>query len=171
MDTPYSWRIDGCLGFITGCTTCIDLPQRFYSTSFFGKTDLCPCAFYYDIYVFCCKENYQAGILKKTSVDVMAIQSITWMQLFIFVLFYSLAIYHRKITAMHVRFIIGTAILMIGPPMNRILISYFPDMGAPNILPIVLYLKTAIAASLFLIDVAKAAMVTLLDCAFGFFIF
>lgn len=129
--------------------------KGFTAHRFLGKLTYVLAPFIMTSMFFVARENYQAGILKKTADDVMAIQSITWMQLFMFVLFYSLAIYHRKITAMHVRFIIGTAILMIGPPMNRILISYFPDMGAPNILPIVLYLKTAIAASLFLIDVAK----------------
>lgn len=129
--------------------------KGFTAHRFLGKLTYVLAPFIMTSMFFVARENYQAGILKKTSVDVMAIQSITWMQLFMFVLFYSLAIYHRKITAMHMRFIIGTAILMIGPPMNRILISYFPDIGAANILPIVLYLKTAIAASLFLIDVAK----------------
>ena len=101
------------------------------------------------------KQNYQTGILKKDSIDVMAIQSITWMQLFMFVLFYSLAIYFRKNTYWHMRFIIGTAIIMIGPSMNRIMISYFPDIGATNILPIVLYFKTALAATFFLSDFTK----------------
>ena len=101
------------------------------------------------------KQNYQTGILKKDSIDVMAIQSITWMQLFMFVLFYSLAIYFRKNTYWHMRFIIGTAIIMIGPSMNRILISYFPNIGATNILPIVLYLKTILAAAFFLSDFSK----------------
>ncbi len=101
------------------------------------------------------KQNYQTGIFKKDSIDIMAIQSITWMQLFMFVLFYSLAIYFRKNTYWHMRFIIGTAIIMIGPSMNRIMISYFPDIGATNILPIVLYLKTALAATFFVSDFTK----------------
>ncbi len=104
---------------------------------------------------FVAKENYQTGILKKTWVDVMAIQSITWMQLFMFVLFYALAIYNKKFTYTHMRFIIGTAIVMLGPPLNRILISYFPEIGAATILPLVLYIKTALVAALFLTDVAK----------------
>lgn len=101
------------------------------------------------------RQNYQTGILNKDSIDVMAIQSITWMQLFLFVFFYSLAIYFRKNTYWHMRFIIGTAIIMIGPSMNRILISYFPNIGVSNILPIVLYLKTILAASYFLSDFSK----------------
>lgn len=95
------------------------------------------------------KQNYQTGILEKASIDVMANQSITWMQLFMFVFFYSLAVYYRKFTYKHMRFIIGTAILMIGPPLNRILFIYFPEIGVANILPIVLYVKTAIIAVLF----------------------
>jgi hypothetical protein len=105
--------------------------------------------------VLVAKENYQSGILKKTAVDVMATQSITWMQLMLFVLFYSLAIYYRKLTDWHMRFMIGIAIIMIGPPMNRILVSYFPGIGVANILVMVLYLKTTVAAALFLSDIVK----------------
>lgn len=129
--------------------------KRFTTHRFLGKLTYVLAPIIMTSMFFVARENYQAGILKKNSDDVMAIQSITWMQLFMFVLFYALAIYHRKITAMHMRFIIGTAILMIGPPMNRILISYFPEMGAATILLVVLYLKTALAAILFFIDVAK----------------
>lgn len=122
------------------------------------------------------KQNYQTGIVKKAAVDVMAIQSITWMQLFMFVLFYSLAIYYRKFTDKHMRFIIGTAIVMIGPPINRILISYFPDIGVTTILPLVLYLKTALVAAFFLSDVAKkknwtSYLIVLLAFLFSAFVY
>jgi hypothetical protein len=101
------------------------------------------------------KENYQTGLIDTTAVDIMANQSITWMQLMLFVLFYSLAIYYRKLTDWHMRFMIGTAIVMIGPPMNRILFIYFPAIGIENILMIVLYLKTTLVFTLFLNDFAK----------------
>jgi hypothetical protein len=129
--------------------------RRFTVHRFFGKLTYAIAPFLIISMILVAKQNYQTGVLKKASVDVMAIQSITWMQLFMFVLFYSLAIYYRKFTYKHMRFIIGTAIIMIGPPINRILISYFPDIGAANILPIVLYLKTALVAALFLSDFAK----------------
>jgi hypothetical protein len=129
--------------------------RRFTLHRFFGKLTYAIAPLLIISMFFVARHNYQTGVLKKASVEVMAIQSITWMQLLMFVLFYSLAIYYRKFTYNHMRFIIGTAIIMIGPPINRILISYFPGIGAANILPIVLYLKTTLVAALFLSDFAK----------------
>lgn len=105
--------------------------------------------------VFIARQNYESGILKKPVADVMANQSITWMQLFMFILFYSLAIWYRKSTYWHMRFMIASAILMLGPPLNRTLVSYFPEIGTPNILLIVLYLKTVLAAAFFLNDLIR----------------
>ncbi|ULQ57405.1 hypothetical protein KJS94_04215 [Flavihumibacter rivuli] len=42
-----------------------------------------------------------------------------------FALFYGLAMYHRQNSAYHMRFMIGTALLMIGPGLGRALILYF----------------------------------------------
>ena len=101
------------------------------------------------------KHNYEKNIVTKSAVDVMAVQSITWMQIVLFTLFYSLAIYFRKNTYFHMRFMIGTAIVMLGPPINRILVSYFNDIPVPNILLISLYIKTGLAAALLLNDLVK----------------
>ncbi|MFM6925789.1 MAG: hypothetical protein ACKOU7_09840 [Ferruginibacter sp.] len=101
------------------------------------------------------RQNFESGVLKKPAAEVMANQSITWMQLFMFVLFYCLAINFRKLTNWHMRFMIGTAIIMIGPPLNRFLHSYFPDLPVPVILPLVLGIKTALAAAFLFSDLAK----------------
>ncbi|MBK6365614.1 MAG: hypothetical protein IPL63_09520 [Saprospiraceae bacterium] len=129
--------------------------RRFTVHRFFGKLTYVIAPLIIISMFLVAKQNYQTGILEKASIDVMANQSITWMQLFMFVFFYSLAVYYRKFTYKHMRFIIGTAILMIGPPLNRILFIYFPEIGVANILPIVLYVKTAIIAVLFLSDFVK----------------
>ncbi|MBP6687907.1 MAG: hypothetical protein KA160_08620 [Lacibacter sp.] len=105
--------------------------------------------------LFVAKHNYEKSIPAKSAVDVMAVQSITWMQIVLFTLFYSLAVYFRKNTYFHMRFMIGTAIVMLGPPMNRILLSYFSDIPVPTILLISLYIKTGIAAALLLNDLVK----------------
>lgn len=52
--------------------------------------------------VFIARHNYETGILKKAAADVMAVQSITWLQIVMFVLFYSLAIYFKKNTYYHI---------------------------------------------------------------------
>ncbi len=129
--------------------------QKFAAHRFLGKLSYIIAPLIIISMFFVARENYQTGVLKKTAVEVMAVQSITWMQLFMFVLFYSLAIYFRRYPYKHMRFIIGIAIIMLGPPINRILFSYFPEIGIANILLIALYLKTAVAAALFFNDLIK----------------
>lgn len=85
----------------------------------------------------------------------MAVQSITWMQIAMFVLFYSLAIYFRRNTYYHLRFMVGTAIIMIGPAMSRTIFSYFPDAPTAYIFLIPLYVKTGLAAAFLLSDMLK----------------
>lgn len=129
--------------------------KKFTVHRFLGKLSyaVAPCVIV--SMVFIARQNYQTGILKKSAAEVMAIQSITWMQIVMFVLFYSLAIYYRKNSYNHMRFMIATAIIMLGPPINRILFSYFPDVPVLYILLISLYVKTAVAVALFLSDYVK----------------
>ena len=129
--------------------------KKFAAHRFLGKLSyvVAPCVII--SMVFIARQNYQTGILKKSAADVMAIQSITWMQIVMFVLFYSLAIYYRKNSYNHMRFMIATAIIMLGPPINRIIFSYFPDVPTLYIFLISLYVKTGIAAALFLSDFVK----------------
>ncbi|MGG9962177.1 hypothetical protein [Ferruginibacter sp. SUN106] len=129
--------------------------KKFAAHRFLGKLSyaIAPCMIV--SMVFIARYNYQTGILKKSVADVMATQSITWMQIVMFILFYSLAIYFRKNTYKHMRFMIGTAIVMLGPPMNRIIVSYFHEVPTASILIMVLYIKTVVAAAIFLSDLMK----------------
>jgi hypothetical protein len=129
--------------------------KKFTTHRFLGKLSyaVAPCMIV--SMVFVARNNYETGILKKSAADVMATQSITWMQIVMFVLFYSLAIYFRKNTYNHMRFMIATAIIMLGPPINRIIFSYFPDVPTAYIFIISLYVKTGVAAALFLSDLMK----------------
>lgn len=131
------------------------IQKRYTIHRFLGKLSYVLAPLMFISMLFIARQNYQSGLLKKSVVDVMANQSITWMQIVLFAIFYSLAIYFRKRTDWHMRFMIGTAILMLGPPMNRMLFYYFPSIGVSNILPLVLFLKTAMAALLFLNDLTK----------------
>ena len=99
--------------------------------------------------------NYLKGIVDSSSQEVFSRQSITWMQIFLFTFFYSLAIYYRKDTQKHLRFMIATAIVMIGPAMSRIIFTYWGDARLPYNVIIPLCIKTAIAASLWMVDVTK----------------
>lgn len=129
--------------------------KKFAAHRFWGKLSyaVAPCVIV--SMVFIARHNYHTGILTKSAIDVMAIQSITWMQIVMFVLFYSLAIYYRKNSYNHMRFMIGTAIIMLGPPINRIIFSYFPNVPTVYIFLISLYVKTGVATALFLSDFVK----------------
>ena len=129
--------------------------KKFATHRFLGKLSyaVAPCIIV--SMVFIARYNYQTGILKKSAADVMATQSITWMQIAMFILFYSLAIYFRQNTYKHIRFMIATAIIMLGPPMNRIIFSYFTEVPTAYIFLIPLYVKTGVAAALFLNDLMK----------------
>jgi hypothetical protein len=129
--------------------------KKFAAHRFLGKLSyaVAPCVIV--SMVFIARNNYETGILKKSAAEVMATQSITWMQIVMFVMFYSLAIYFRKNPYNHMRFMIATAIVMLGPPINRIIFSYFPDVPTLYIFLISLYVKTGVAAALFLNDFIK----------------
>jgi hypothetical protein len=99
--------------------------------------------------------SYNKWIVEYTPEEVFSWQSITWMQLFVFVLFYSLAIFFRKDTPKHIRFMIGTAILVMGPGLSRIISVYFTSLPGEYAFLIPLYLKTGLAAALLLIDVIR----------------
>jgi hypothetical protein len=129
--------------------------KKFAAHRFLGKLSYAVAPSVIVSMVFIARNNYQTGIINKSAADVMAIQSITWMQIVMFVLFYSLAIYFRKNSYNHMRFMIATAIIMLGPPINRIIFSYFPDVPTLYIFLISLYVKTGVAAALFLSDFIK----------------
>lgn len=50
--------------------------------------------------------------------------SLNFPNIVFFALLYSLAIYYRKRSALHITFMCGTAVLLIGPALARILIAY-----------------------------------------------
>jgi hypothetical protein len=59
--------------------------------------------------------------------------SLNFPNIIFFALLYSLAIYYRKRSDLHIPFMCGTAILLIGPGLARILMTYFgfaPDYSA-----------------------------------------
>ena len=59
--------------------------------------------------------------------------SLNFPNIIFFALLYSLAIYYRKRSSYHIPFMCGTAILLIGPGLARILMTYFglaPDYSA-----------------------------------------
>jgi hypothetical protein len=99
--------------------------------------------------------SYYKWAVEYSSEEVFSRQSITWMQLFVFVLFYSLAVIYKKETPKHMRFMIGTAILVMGPGLSRIINSYFSSLPDSYNFLIPLYLKTGLVAALLVSDILK----------------
>lgn len=69
--------------------------------------------------------SYHKYIANSTIEKEIANQASTIMQLFSFAILYTLAIIYRKHTFYHIRFIIGTALLMITATFGRIFYEYF----------------------------------------------
>ncbi|RFS22697.1 hypothetical protein DVR12_12960 [Chitinophaga silvatica] len=71
-----------------------------------------------------------------------------------FALFYSLAIINRRFTYNHLRYMIGTGVLMIGPGLGRALTIYF-HISFPMSVTYVLLLITVITVALLLNDLLR----------------
>lgn len=69
--------------------------------------------------------SYHKGIIKRSFEAVISFQSLTIMQLICFTLFFILAIINKKNTFKHMRYMIGTALVFVTPPLSRILGEYF----------------------------------------------
>ena len=67
--------------------------------------------------------------------------------LFAFAFLYAMAIANRRYTYAHMRYMIGTALLMIGPGLGRALIIYFHIPGNRAV-DTVLYLEAGVASDL-----------------------
>lgn len=94
--------------------------------------------------------TYQKHILVTSVREEMATQASIIMQLVSFIILYTLAIVYRKHTFYHMRFMIGTALLMITPTLGRVFYAYF----AAEIM-YEMYLSIAIAAFLLISDISK----------------
>ena len=91
--------------------------------------------------------------------DAIADQALSIAQLFTFTGFYALAMAYRKNAARHMRYIIGTGLLMILPGLNRLLGSFY-DTDFNLALIISSVLTIGIAASLLIVDIVKKKEVT-----------
>ena len=70
--------------------------------------------------------SYHKLVLNSSIEDEMSNQAPIIMQLFSFTVLYGLAFFYRKHTFYHIRFMIGTALLMIIPIVGRILVWFVP---------------------------------------------
>jgi hypothetical protein len=86
--------------------------------------------------------------------DAVAMISLSMPGLIIFGLLFGLAVANKKRTYYHMRYMIGTALLMIGPGLGRILGVNFgvrPDLGVTITLAVV----TVMAAAFLIADIVK----------------
>jgi len=129
--------------------------RKFAAHRFIGKLTYLMAPIIVVLMILIARYNYHSGILEKSSEEIFAKQSNTWMQIFMFTLFYSLAIFFRKNTDKHMRFMIATAIVMIGPALSRTILHFWGQTSVPYFAIVPLYFKTALVATLLTIDVIK----------------
>ena len=86
--------------------------------------------------------------------DAVAGISLSIPTLIIFAILYGLASANTKITYNHMRYMIGTALLMIGPGLGRGLIIYF-GMPFPTSVTITMVVIALIGVILLVVDLAK----------------
>jgi hypothetical protein len=94
--------------------------------------------------------TYHNHVLTSSVEQVMSNQAPIIMQLISFIILYTLAIFYRKQTNYHMRFMIGTALLMIIPTAGRIFFEYFAAEVWYD-----LYLSVGLSAILWINDIRK----------------
>jgi hypothetical protein len=98
--------------------------------------------------------SYHKGMASVAPRDLIASLALNIPQLFYFPLFYILAIVHKNDTNKHMRYMIGTALIMITAGLGRVLIVDF-KIDVILALYITLTIEAGIAAAFFLFDVIK----------------
>jgi hypothetical protein len=100
------------------------------------------------------KMSYQLALPKLPKEQVIGNITIAIPALIGFGIIYLMAIFYRKNTPYHMRFMIGTALLVIGPSLARILIINF-ELPVYLAVTTVRYIVIAIAALLLVYDIIK----------------
>lgn len=98
--------------------------------------------------------NYLNSVNKVPFKDVAYIQALNFITPLIFLLFYSLAITHKKEVFKHKRYMIGTSFIMLTAVLNRLLQQVFGNIE-PYEFFIPLYLGVLVSALLLVNDISK----------------
>lgn len=98
--------------------------------------------------------NYLNSVDKIPFKDVAYIQALNFITPLIFLLFYSLAIIHKKEVFKHKRYMIGTSFIMLTAILNRLLLEIFGNIE-PYEFFIPLYLGVIVTALLLANDILK----------------
>lgn len=97
---------------------------------------------------------YFREIKTRTMESVLGQLSLDIPTIFIFGLFFTLSMINRKDSAVHMRYMIATSLLMIGPGLGRALII-FGGISFPSAVSIILYIEEIIAVLFLLNDIRK----------------
>ncbi len=124
--------------------------KRFAAHRFLGKLSYITAPLMVVSMFLILKLSYHKNLPNSSIEKEIAGQASTIMQLLSFLVLYALAIIYRKHTFYHVRFMIGTALLMITPTLGRIFYGYF----AAEIM-YEMYLTLLIASNLLVVDIRK----------------
>jgi hypothetical protein len=97
---------------------------------------------------------YLRDITNRPANSVLGQLSLDIPSIFIFGLFFILAMYNRKDSAVHMRYMIATSLLMIGPGLGRALIIY-GGLPFPVSVSLVYYLMDLLAVLFLVNDIKK----------------
>jgi len=100
------------------------------------------------------KMVYSREIAHRPEASVLAQLALDIPTIFIFGLFFALAMINRKDSSVHMRYMIGTSLLMIGPGLGRALII-FGGVPFPVSVSIVYYVSEILAILFLINDVRK----------------
>jgi hypothetical protein len=98
--------------------------------------------------------TFERNLSASTMEDAVAMISLSIPGLIIFAGLYGLAIANRPRTYYHMRYMIGTALLMIGPGLGRVLILSF-EIPPPIGISITLAAVSVLAVTLLVLDLVK----------------
>ncbi|ULQ51319.1 hypothetical protein [Flavihumibacter fluvii] len=99
--------------------------------------------------------NYLNTVGKIPFKDVAYIQALNFITPLLFLLFYSLAIIHKKEVFKHKRYMIGTSFIMLTAVLSRLLLQIFGSSIEPYDFLIPLYLGVIISTLLLINDILK----------------
>lgn len=101
---------------------------------------------------FVAKATYLRNIKIMPEADALAILPNGTVEIFDFAILFILAMYYRKKTAYHLRFMASTGLMMVGPGLGRFLISTF-GLPFPIVLIFIILSTTGIALAWMIFDI------------------
>ncbi len=99
------------------------------------------------------KATYYKNIKTMPEADALAILPNGTLEVFYFSILFALAMYHRKNTGFHLRFMASTGLMMVGPGLGRMMVS--AGLPFPVVLIIIILSTTGLAFIWMILDIKQ----------------